>query len=75
MNKRFLFAAALCAAMNLSAFAQTNLAKGIVPEKIGPILTGSSVPETLAGLTDGDFNGDVHLEGKNGGVMLSSHSR
>lgn len=34
MNKRFLLAAALCAAMNLSAFAQTNLAKDITPTKL-----------------------------------------
>ena len=53
MNKRFLLVTALCAAMNLGAFAQTNLAKDIVPTKIGTTVTGNNVPETLVGLTDG----------------------
>lgn len=56
MNKRFLLAAALCAAMNLSAFAQTNLAKDITPTKIGTTVTGTNIPETLVGLTDGKMD-------------------
>ena len=56
MNKRFLLAAALCAAMNLGAFAQTNLAKDIVPTKIGTTVAGTNVPETLVGLTDGKMD-------------------
>lgn len=56
MNKRFLLVTALCAAMNLGAFAQTNLAKDIVPTKIGTTVEGTNVPETLVGLTDGKMD-------------------
>lgn len=53
MNKRFLLVAALCAAINMGAFAQANLAKGILPTKMEPIVEGNNIPETLVGLTDG----------------------
>ena len=56
MNKRFLLVAALCAAMNLGAFAQTNLAEGITPTKLAPIVEGTNIPETLVGLTDGKMD-------------------
>lgn len=61
MNKRFILVAAFCAAMNLASFAQTNLAKGKTPEKIGTVVTGENIPETLDGLTDGNTAGDVYL--------------
>lgn len=59
MNKKFLLVAALCAAMNLSAFAQTNLALNKTVTKVGTNVEG--VAESLAALTDGDLNGDVQL--------------
>lgn len=71
MNKRFLLAAALCAAMSLGAFAQTNLAKGIVPEKIGTIVTGTNIPETLEGLTDGKMD-NIYLLPELGGEAVEN---
>ncbi len=56
MNKKFLLVAAFSAAMNLGAFAQTNLAEGIIPTKLEPIVTGNNIPETLVGLTDGKMD-------------------
>lgn len=56
MNKKFLLVAAICAAMNVGAFAQTNLAEGIVPTKLKPIVTGTNIPDDLSGLTDGKMD-------------------
>lgn len=51
MNKRFLLAAALCAAMNLTSFAQTNLAQGKAVKA-----SSEKTAELAAYAVDGDFN-------------------
>ena len=50
MNKRFLLVAALCAAMNLSAFAQTNLAEGKTA-----VASTETTAEPASKAVDGDF--------------------
>lgn len=56
MKKKLLFAAIAAVCFNLGSFAQTNLAQGITPTKLEPIVTGTNIPETLVGLTDGLMN-------------------
>ena len=51
MNKRFLLVAALCAAMNLSSFAQTNLA---LNKEV--VASSATTNEPAANIVDGDLN-------------------
>lgn len=61
MNKKLLLATVLAAAITADGLAQRNLSQGIQPVKLAPIVTGTNIPETLAGLTDGDEEGNVYL--------------
>ena len=67
MNKKFLLVAAICAAMNVSGFAQENLAAGKTPEKIGTNVEGI---DDLSGLTDGKYD-DVYISPVNGTEIQS----
>ena len=60
MNKRFLLVAALCAAMNMSSFAQTNLAEGKTA-----VASTETENEPASKAFDGDLNSRWQVDANN----------